>query len=368
VSHFLRVVLAIQAILFFHVPLRAHPESERELLDFVRDAHRASREAIRTCSCRVEFKGDLVSSRGGSDALQSCSGRYWVSPDSVRGIVSEFGQELDYLWTNSVRQSVSRAWSDGKQVVGAGRSAYASSHLGRCDPWVCGLLVLNQPSRGIANLPFEQLVAEANRVRKVHRKSNDGEEMIVVVLSFDGTKELPSSWEVEIQFDPAVNYLVRRVTYTTSGEKGRICRENEIAEFKECTPGVYFPERARGRTVTEGGKPFFTYSVVLSDIQVNEPLPDDVFRFRYPEGVILTDSIRGTSYRVDANGNRISPETLMGNVPPPPEGEPALAHPGRETQEEPRPATRWIMPVSLGMLALGGILFVVRRWRTAARG
>jgi hypothetical protein len=368
VFHVLRVVLAIQAILFCQAPLRAHLESEGELLDFVRDAHRASREAIRTCSCRVEFKGDLVSSRAGSDSLQSCSGRYWVSPDAVRGIVLEFGQELDYLWTNSVRQSVSRAWSDGKHVVGAGRSAYASSHLGRCDPWNLGLLLLNQPSRGINTLPFEQLVAEASRVRKVHRKTKDGEEMIVVALSFEGTKELPLSWEVEIQFDPAVNYLVRRVSYTTSGEKGRMCRENEITEFKECTPGVFFPERARGSTVTEGGKPFFTYSVVLSDIQVNEPLPDEVFRFRYPEGIILTDGIRGTSYRVDAEGNPISPETPMGTVPPPAEGEPALHPPGHETREEPRPASRWILPVSLGMLALGGILFVVRRRRTAARG
>jgi hypothetical protein len=366
VFHVPGVVLAIQAILFFQAPLRAHSESERDLLDFVRDAHRASREAIHTCSCRVEFKG--VSSRAGSDALQSCSGRYWVSPDAVRGIVSEFGQELDYLWTNSVRQSVSRAWSDGKQVMGASRSAYASSHLGRCDPWVRALLVLNQPSRGIEDLPFEQLVAEASRVRKVHRKSNDGGEMIVVSLSFEGTKELPSCWDVEIQFDPAVNYLVRRVYYTTSGEKGRMCRENEITEFKECTPGVFFPERARGRTFFEGKDPLFTYSVVFSDIQVNEPLPEDVFRFRYPEGLILTDSIRGTRYRVDAEGNRISPETPMGAVPPPPEGEPAVHPPGRETQEEPRPVTRWIMPVSLGMLALGGILFVVRRWRTAARG
>jgi hypothetical protein len=225
----------------------------------------------------------------------------------------------------------------------------------------------SQPAIPRHRIPFEQLVSEATRFTRAQRKAVDGKETIVVELFFEGTKTRPSAWDIEIQFDPTVNYLVRKVSYTTSGVKGRFRREDEVAEFKECTPGVFFPERARGQSGPEGGDPDFTYSVVFSDVQVNEPLPDDVFRFRYPKGVYLTDSIRGTVYRVDAVGNRTSPETPMGKIPPPPEEEPALQPPGQETQEEPRPATRWILPVSLGILTMGGILFVLRRWRSAAQ-
>src|SRR5713101_4158838 len=106
-----------------------------ELLDFVRDAHKASRDSIRTCSCKVEFKGALSN----TGKIESCSGRYWYSPTVVRAKVSELGKELDYQWEDSKTVSVSHGSLNGKSEVVAGRWPDASRYIGRCDAWARAL-------------------------------------------------------------------------------------------------------------------------------------------------------------------------------------------------------------------------------------
>jgi hypothetical protein len=357
----LRLILVAQVVLGAPAFLLAQPQSGPRLLDFIRDAHQASRESIRTCSCRVEFVATISPRNSTSPKTQSCSGRFWYSPDAVRAKVSEFEKDVDYLWTDSVRQAVVRP-QNGKDEVGASRGSFANRYIGRCDAWVRGLLVVNAPSRGIEYFPFEQFVSEATRLIRAERRSVDGKEMIVVQFYFEGTKELPMAWEVEVHFDPAVNYLVRKTIYTGGGtSENPIHRQDEVVQFKEYVPGLFFPERVVGWSETKGIRDF-KYTTVLSEIQVNEPLPDGILRFRYPSGIYLTDSIRGTYYRIDSEGNRTSPETPLAGLPPPSVDAPAPSVPGTETQEEPRSATRWVLPVSLGILALGGTLALVR-WR-----
>jgi hypothetical protein len=353
------VVLVSQAAAGF-----AQPSSGQALLDFVRDAHRASRESIRTCACRLEFVGTLTSPRPDSTD-QKCSGRFWCSPDAMRARYLEFGQDTDSLWKDSVRNVVLRTSAEGRQAVAATRSSYANLHAGRCDPWVRALLVLNIPTHGIENAPFEKLVSEAARWTKAERSLIGDKELIVIGLHFSGTKQIPNSWDVEVYFDPAVNYLVRKVIYVDEGSKGPFRREDEVLQFKECAPGLYFPEKIEGWSGTATNRDFH-YVTVISDIRLNQPLPDDVFHFNFPNGVYLSDGIRGTNYRVGSKGNRISPEIPFGKIPPPPVGAVAQVVPGSETQEEPKPITRWILPLSVGILVLAAIAALVRRWRRSA--
>ncbi len=337
--------------------LAVQPTSGQELLEFVRDAHRAIRESIQTLSCRVEFKGVVTST--GKD--QSCSGRFWYSADAVRANFSQFGKETDYVWEDSVRREVIRDSFGGKPVVGATRSRLNSRYIARCDAWVSGLLVLNLPNTS-QSIPFEQLVSKATRLKGVEKRSVKDRETIIVRLFFDGTNDWPAKWDVEIHFDPQVNYLVSKIIGVATDSNGRYRREDEVLQFKECAPGLYFPERLAGRSGRDGNFDF-NHTTTISEIRVNQPLPDGVFRFRYPHGIYLTDSIRGTSYRVDPDGNRIGPETPLGTVPPLAAGEELER--GSESVEEPKTITRWILPVSIGVLALAGVAAVVRRWRRA---
>ena len=74
------------------------------------------------------------------------------------------------------------------------------------------------------------------------------------------------------------------------------------------------------------------------------------------------DNIRGSEYRVDADGNPISQQIPYVHEPPPPHRAADSPVPGKETQEEPQPATRWILAISVGILILAGVAAVVR-WR-----
>lgn len=160
-----------------------------------------------------------------------------------------------------------------------------------------------------------------------------------------------------------MNYLVRKTVYTQA--KGAYRREDEVVQFKECSPGVFFPERLVGRS-GPGGNLDFHHQTLISDIRVNQPLPEGIFRLRYPEGIPFEDHIRGVRYLANSDGSPISKEEPLRSgrfIPPAPLGD----DPPRETQEEPKSATRWILPASCGILVVGLVAaFVRRRWRIAS--
>src|SRR5688572_5026429 len=81
---------------------------ERAILESVQAAHKSTRELMRTSSCRVNFTNTIRSERSPTPVQQSCSGRFWHSVDAIRGQVAEGENLTDYVWTQSVRRSVSR--------------------------------------------------------------------------------------------------------------------------------------------------------------------------------------------------------------------------------------------------------------------
>lgn len=354
--------LAIGGCYLWTAAASAQPSSGRELLDFVTQAHRASRELIHTTSCRVEFQVAIKNSRSNSTIRQSCSGKYWSSVDAIRLEVSDqnsnnplgdLREDLDYCWKDSVRKLVHRkSDSAGKQLVGAGRDGYENRYLHRCDAWARGLLVLNVPGT-INCLPFERLVEKATRLKRAEWKTVEGNKLAMIELVIPQANSPADSWDVQFYFDPNVNYLVRKEVYSL----GSYVREQEVVQFKESAPGLFFPEQVSGRSKDS------TSSTLLSEIRVNQPLPAGVFNFRYPHGVYLSDGIKGVSYRVDIEGNPISAATPHARGPLPPRSDAESSTLRTETEEEPRSLTRWILPFALVILASAGVVAVIRRWR-----
>lgn len=116
---------------------------EQALLDFVRTAHKATRESIRTLSCKVSFR--ITVERGSDPVTQTCSSEYWYSMDAVRTRIQEGETNLDYLWKDGIRKELSQRPENGKSVTSASRSAFESKFIHRCDALVRGLLALNVP-------------------------------------------------------------------------------------------------------------------------------------------------------------------------------------------------------------------------------
>lgn len=203
---------------------------------------------------------------------------------------------------------------------------------------------------------FERLVEKASEVGDVYRLKTEHGDLLAVELTFEYTVlNHTRTTVVEIAFDPKVNYLVRRAVYVTDGQLKKVY---VVEQFKECSPGVFFPERVREATYL-GRNQIGTALTEISRIRINYAVPDSIFRLKFPHGVYVSDSIRGTSYRVDREGNRISAETPLSKGPPPP----AAAEIMLPTTEEPRPWYSYLVPASLAILVAAGIAAVVRRWR-----
>jgi hypothetical protein len=331
----------------------AEPSSGKELLTFVQEAHKATYESIRTCSCKVEFS--LTITNKSPPVTQSCSSDFWGSSDVSRAKVSESGDQTDYLWKDSVRTTVTRTSVNGQAAASASRDAFDGTKRARCDPWCQGLLLLNVPGT-IEYVPFGRLVERARSCDKADRKSIGGKPMILVRLSFDPVTKGEDEWDMEVYFDPSVNYLVRKAVYVNR----RIRREDEVASFKECAPGVFFPEEIVGRSEYNGSQDT-SCATHISNVKVNEPIAEDIFRLRFPNNIILTDGIIGGQYHVDAQGNRISEVKPLAQGPGAP-GLEAGVIPGIESESEPWPVSRWILLFSLLVLIAGGIGALVR-WR-----
>jgi hypothetical protein len=338
---------------------RAQEASGRHLLDLVSDAHRASRDSVRTLSCRVT---SVMKFEEAARPPQLCSGECWYTPDSIRLKTSEADGQHDILWTHNIRKSVSTRVRDGRKEVGAQLASFAEMHLhATADPFAVGLLSLNLPGT-IKDAPFEGLVEKASRIGRIERRKAGGTNLVYVQLFFDRSVKVKQPWQVEVHLDAHVNYLVRKIVYIGTLDNGIIRRESEVSDFRECAPGIFFPTKVSGRTDLDG-KRWATQTAEILDIVVNRPLPQDVFEFRYPEGVILSDTIAGSTYRVDAQGNPISPAIPFAGVPPPPAADGVAPAAGKETQDEPLPATRWILPVSVCLIIAGAMIAVVRRWK-----
>ncbi len=353
---------SLSTIFVFVASVAAQPDSGQELLDFVREAHKASRESIRTCSCRVELTTVNRAAKVEKEQKQTSSGRYWYDSNSVRAKISDARGDEEYVWRDSTIEGLLRKTGSEGNIAGAFRSPRPYRYMPSCDAYIRGMFVFQIPE-SIKAVPFEQLVEQASHLNWAKWKQVGGKKMAVIGLHFDPPDEKQGEWDLEIYFDPSVNYLAQKSIYINDAGKNSSRNENEITQFTECSPSLFFPERGSGRS----GKPDnwnFEHSTVISEIRVNQPLPENIFRMRYPYNVIMSDDTRGTTYRIDENGKRISSETPMAKaVIPPPSADLPTSGPNTETKEEPLSWYRWILPVSLAILVVGIVAAYLRRRR-----
>jgi hypothetical protein len=211
------------------------------------------------------------------------------------------------------------------------------------------------------------MLEKASRVKRVEKIQFGGREAVEVKLEFGGIENGQGSAEVAIVFDPAVNFLVRKVTYDLMGGGHSYHRELQVNQFRQVAPGVFFPERIEGHATSDTGDIANNHSSVLSEIQVNGRLPDRTFKLTYPRNVTVLDEVRGVTYKTGADGNRISPERPIKKVTrPPAQGSGIPAGSLSESKTEPKSFARWILPLGIMALSFAGVIAIVRRRRALA--
>ncbi len=226
-----------------------------------------------------------------------------------------------------------------------------------------GLLSINVPNT-VECVPLDELIERATRVDKVIRQTSSGPEAVSAQLFFQKHSPEERDWTIEVVFDSSVNYLIRRAIY--SADDGHYRRQQQVVQYKEVTPGLFFPEHVVG-TSENNSVQESSLMADFSEIDVNTPLPPGVFQLRYPHGVYLTDAIRGYEYQVDAEGKQISKGKALAQGTQSPISEEERIVSAQEAKEEPQSNLRLILPVSLVLLLIGCSLLIRRGWRNRRR-
>lgn len=346
--------LLMIALSFLGLPSGAVADLDGKLLEFVLAAHQASREAIRTLHARVAFQGTL---NGKATPDQECHGEFWLDSERIRGRYAEAGLENDFDWRGGVRRMVHRKLATSE--VSASIAKLPSRHFARCDPMVRGLLFLQEVDTG-HHYSLEALLSKAARITGCAKRRAGGAEVIQIEAEFKARgRDREQVWSFVIDVDPAAGFLVRKFARATSDLEGGFEMVNEVVKFKELADGLRFPAEIRGTSGPKGA-PNWTSVAVVSDLQVNEPLPSDIFDFRFPRGVWLTDSIRGEAYSVDAAGQQISQSITLDKHPPPPLAEKSGAT-AATSQEPVQRLSTLLIPAAFVALAFLGTIICLRR-------
>jgi hypothetical protein len=131
----------------------------------------------------------------------------------------------------------------------------------------------------------------------------------------------------------------------------------EVVRFKEVAPAIFFPEQIESRKKAGDASTVRSFT----EVRVNQPMPAHAYDFRFPAGTEVTDEVQNKVFKAQEDGQivhmkhlRIVPFTQIAPAPDAVRG---------VTREEPTGRTRWILPVGLFFLAMGGCIYLWRKWR-----
>ncbi|QJW99219.1 hypothetical protein [Frigoriglobus tundricola] len=349
----------------FFVIFCAHAAPAQEttaVLEEVRDRHRAALEAIRTLAYSYELQTlksepmqfrNQMPAHGGVGVAETGPGEFWQSPDARRSRT---------LWSDGA--TVDEVHRHGRLLrtrtpkVPDPESRMEITLETRSD-LECGWhlsLLFEHWGRDVEFLPFHGVLQQPHQLRRVERlpAAPDGKPGdIRVELAHD-------RGVYEFWFSPSHNYLIRKVIeHPTDQPQHR--HEQEVAAFAEPNPGQFFPARIDYRSFQDDALKYHTRRI-LSDVQLNRPIPAAAFRVPGIEGGWCQDLKSKTGFRVDADGYRIGkpqPIPVSGElIQPPPR--PTKTPPAQE-----HPISLWVgLAVAVLALCLCAALFEIRHLRS----
>ena len=326
-------------------------------VDVVRAGNKSALESIRSFSCRVTLQSPVSQIPG----AEMSTADYWQSGESWR-IRSVAGSQIaDSIRHDFMRKSLkTSAGRDGsKRTVFTIDRVDIERPSSRLDPTGHGLLRLFGPK--IRRLTLEELLDEGFMLREVsHEKYLDHD---CIVLAFSMKADDGGKAEFTLWFDPAVNYLARKLTgnfSSRSANSPKVRRESEVVRFKEPSPGIFFPEQAETKFYNDD-KVVQHDIVTFSDIRVNQPLPAKIFELAIPPNSTVIDKVQGKEYAVDSAGKVVGTERPVSTIPPIPAG----TH-QTPTSEEPTSVIRWLLYALILLFAVSAGIWYVRRLRASA--
>ncbi|HEX4590878.1 MAG TPA: hypothetical protein VH120_13160, partial [Gemmataceae bacterium] len=183
-----------------------------------------------------------------------------------------------------------------------------SRAVSECDVAARALLTVLEPNGG-RYLPFARLVAEASKVGPPRDAVLDGKSVVAVDLALDRPGRIANNnviawkWKVTVYFDPAANWMIVGTDHVTDlTPQRRVTRTARVRETKEVKPGLFFPVKIERLSRENDGRDRTISTTTISDVRMNDKLPDSTFTLRYADGLPMRDEIRGVTYKVNSRG------------------------------------------------------------------
>jgi hypothetical protein len=102
--------------------------------------------------------------------------------------------------------------------------------------------------------------------------------------------------DYRISFDPAANYMIRRVEYVpTPASKPHVKILIEAVAFKDWGDGVFLPTEIRSQ-MTENGHTMHS-RVEFEVASCNRPIPEEEFNITFPDWLLVVDGLAGKIHR-----------------------------------------------------------------------
>ena len=133
-------------------------------------------------------------------------------------------------------------------------------------------------------------------VRRLPSSTGDGTVYAIEIMKGD-------SYRVDVSIDPMQGFHAIELVGTSLGRSGEVLsRFVRRVEAVECKPGVWVPSKCTEtllRTHAGGSQQLLmARTVTTSQVQVNEPIPDDIFAHRFPRGTSVLDNVLKAQYTV----------------------------------------------------------------------
>ena len=222
-----------------------------------------------------------------------------------------------------------------------------------CDPWNYGLLTV--PGITKLRIPFKELVDHPECLLKSFTVTGAGlEKRFVFELN------QPKADKLRVVIDPNRGYLISEILH---GQKGESV-VHTVESFSEPKPGIFFPKIVKSRIVDSDRN----WIVTFSNVQVNEPLPDGAFDFRFLPGTIVMDQIQKEVFRANNQGEPVLPALISkgrrltyGDTLPPRASVDKQASKQATSEESDNRLSILIIVVSILFISCGCFLFYRRR-------
>lgn len=287
---------------------------DKALIDIVRVGHRHAVESIRTI--RAEFSvttmdGDRKGERWETRYLEDDLGRQRYSERRILPLPApdDFTSPREAV-TECVnlraerRQLVQWHQADGTVKFDGAISGWEPSH-GMSELWLHALVVYSQrPYRRVS----EVLDGKLGRFT-ISRSPVDPQLVNVFFKTDAGT-----SYTFTISLKH--NCLAQRIEEMNPPQLGTYRVITEVLEFMEIDRGVFFPKTVRKSVEeTKGGETGYL-QILMTDVAINEALPEDTFQLEFPKGCSLINELEGTVEVVGVTGPReFAPSQFMDPVP-----------------------------------------------------